>query len=299
MTTILEKTAGLVAFVRTVDSGSFSGAGRFIGSSPSAVSKSVARLERRLGVRLLQRSTRTLSLTTEGAAYYERVAPLLRAIEDAEDIVQMADEARGLLRITAPVFLGRILIGAWSEAFLARHPNVKLELSVTDRRVDLIREGYDVALRIGELPDTELTARKLADLPMAIIASPDYLARRGVPRRLEDLRRHACLRYLLAGRPYPFVFADGTNFTPDSPLDSDDGITLFHAALHGAGIAQVLRFAAEDDLAAGRLVQILPDLPMPTVPTHAVHAFGRQLPVRARLFVDFLVERMGKLTGQR
>jgi DNA-binding transcriptional LysR family regulator len=123
MTTILEKTAGLVAFVQTVDSGSFSGAGRFIGSSPSAVSKSVARLERRLGVRLLQRSTRTLSLTTEGAAYYERVAPLLRAIADAEDVVQVADNARGLLRVTAPVFIGRTLIGAWSEAFLARHPN--------------------------------------------------------------------------------------------------------------------------------------------------------------------------------
>jgi len=137
MTTILEKTAGLVAFVQTVDSGSFSGAGRFIGSSPSAVSKSVARLERRLGVRLLQRSTRTLSLTTEGAAYYERVAPLLRAIADAEDVVQVADSARGLLRVTAPVFVGRTLIGAWSEAFLARHPNVKLELSVTDRHVDL------------------------------------------------------------------------------------------------------------------------------------------------------------------
>ena len=295
MTTILEKTAGLVAFVRTVDSGSFSSAGRFIGSSPSAVSKSVARLERRLGVRLLQRSTRTLSLTTEGAAYYERVAPLLRAIEDAEDVVQMADDARGLLRVTAPVFLGRTLIGAWSEAFLARHPNVKLELSVTDRHVDLIREGFDIALRIGELPDTELTARKLADLPMVIIASPGYLARRGVPRTVENLRQHACLRYLLAGRSYPFLFADGTNFTPDGPLDSDDGVTLFHAALHGAGIAQILRFAAEDDLAAGRLVEILPNLPMPSVPTHAVHAFGRQLPVRARLFMDFLVERIGKL----
>jgi DNA-binding transcriptional LysR family regulator len=295
MTTILEKTAGLVAFVRTVDTGSFSSAGRFIGSSPSAVSKSVARLERRLGVRLLQRSTRTLSLTTEGAAYYERVAPLLRAIEDAEDVVQMADDARGLLRVTAPVFLGRTLIGAWSDAFLVRHPNVKLELSVTDRHVDLIREGIDVALRISELPDTELTARKLADLAMVIIASPDYLARRGVPRTVEDLRQHACLRYLLAGRSYPFLFADGTNFTPDGPLDSDDGITLFHAALHGAGIAQVLRFAADDDLAAGRLVEVLPDLPMPSVPTHAVHAFGRQLPVRARLFMDFLVEWMGKL----
>ncbi len=272
MTTILEKTAGLVAFVQTVDSGSFSGAGRFIGSSPSAVSKSVARLERRLGVRLLQRSTRTLSLTAEGAAYYERVAPLLRAIADAEDVVQMADNARGLLRVTAPVFVGRTLIGAWSEAFLARHPNVKLELSVTDRQVDLIREGFDVALRIGELQDTELTARKLANLSMVIVASPDYLARRGVPRAIEDLRGHACLRYLLAGRSYPFMFADGTSLTPDGPLDSDDGITLF-------------------------LVEILPDLAMPKVPMHVVHAFGRQLPVRARLFIDFLVERMGPLGG--
>jgi DNA-binding transcriptional LysR family regulator len=293
MTTILEKTAGLVAFVRTVDSGSFSGAGRFIGSSPSAVSKSVARLERRLGVRLLQRSTRTLSLTTEGAAYYERVAPLLRAIEDAEDIVQMADNARGLLRVTAAVFVGRTLIGAWAKAFLARHPNVKLELSVTDRRVDLIREGFDVAVRIGELADTELTARKLADLPMVTIASPSYLARRGVPRTIDDLREHACLRYLQAGKPYPFVFGDGTTFTPDGPLDSNDGIGLLHAALDGAGIAQVLRFAVEDDLAAGRLVEILPDVAMPSFPMHVVHAFGSQLPVRVRLFIDFLVEQMG------
>jgi DNA-binding transcriptional LysR family regulator len=295
MTTIVEKTAGLVAFVRTVDTGSFSSAGRFIGSSPSAVSKSVARLERRLGVRLLQRSTRTLSLTTEGAAYYERVAPLLRAIEDAEDIVQMADDARGLLRITAPVFVGRTLVGAWSEAFLAQHPNVKLELAVTDRHVDLIREGFDVAVRIGDLPDTELTARKLANLPMVIIASPDYLSRRGLPRRIEDLRGHSCLRYLLAGRPYPFMFADGSTFTPDGPLDSDDGITLFHAALHGAGIAQVLRFAAADDIAAGRLMEILPDLAMPDIPMHVVHPFGRQLPLRARLFIDFLVERMERI----
>jgi DNA-binding transcriptional LysR family regulator len=295
MTTILEKTAGLVAFVRTVDSGSFSNASRAIGSSASAVSKSVARLERRLGVRLLQRSTRTLGLTTEGAAYYERVAPLLRAIEDAEDIVQMAESARGLLRVTAPVFVGRTLIGEWSQAFLARHPNVKLELSVSDRHVDLIREGFDVAIRIGELADTELTARKLADLPMVMIASPAYVAARGVPRTIEELRTHAGLRYLLAGKPYPFAFADGTTLTPESALDSDDGLTLYHAALHGAGIAQVLRFAVEDDFAAGRLIEILPDVAMPSVPMHVVHAFGRQLPVRARLFVDFLVERVSRI----
>ncbi|MER8388181.1 LysR family transcriptional regulator [Mesorhizobium sp. M1428] len=149
MTTILEKTAGLVAFVRTVDAGSFHAASRLVGSSPSAVSKSVARLERRLGVRLIQRSTRRLGLTSEGLAYYERVAPLLRALDDAEDIVQMADTARGLLRVTAPVELGRGLIAAWAQAFLAQHGEVKLELSVTDRHADLIREGYDVAAHGG------------------------------------------------------------------------------------------------------------------------------------------------------
>lgn len=297
MTTILEKTAGLVAFVRTVDSGSFSNAGRAIGSSPSAVSKSVARLERRLGVRLLQRSTRTLSLTSEGAAYYERVAPLLRAIEDAEDVVQGAESARGLLRVTAPVFVGRMLIAEWSQAFLSRHPDVKLELSVSDRYADLIREGFDVAVRIGQLADTELTARKLADLPMIIVASPEYVARRGMPRSVEELRKHAGLRYLLGGKPVGFSFADGTAVTPESALDSDDGITLYHAALHGAGITQVLRFATEDDLAAGRLLEILPEMAMPSVPMHVVHAFGRQLPVRARLFVDFLVERMSRIGG--
>ncbi|TIU05750.1 MAG: LysR family transcriptional regulator, partial [Mesorhizobium sp.] len=172
MTTILEKTAGLVAFVRTVDAGSFHAASRLVGSSPSAVSKSVARLERRLGVRLIQRSTRRLGLTSEGLAYYERVAPLLRALDDAEDIVQMADTARGLLRVTASVELGRGLIAAWAQGFLAQHSEVKLELSVTDRHADLIREGYDVAVRMGALSDTGLIARKIANLPIVLVASP-------------------------------------------------------------------------------------------------------------------------------
>src|SRR5882762_6049714 len=181
MTTILEKTAGLVAFVPTVDSGSFSSAGRFIGSSPSAVSKSVARLERRLGVRLLHRSTRTLSLTAEGTAYYERVAPLLRAIEEAEDVVQVAAEAKGLLRVSAPQEFGRLLIASWAPEFLARHPGVKLELNVTDRNVDIIREGYDLAIRMGALRDTELISRKLANLRWILVASPAYIERRGLP----------------------------------------------------------------------------------------------------------------------
>jgi DNA-binding transcriptional LysR family regulator len=293
MTTILEKTAGLVAFVRTVDTGSFSNASRLVGSSPSAVSKSVARLERRLGVRLLHRSTRTLSLTAEGTAYYERVAPLLRAIEDAEDIVQMADTARGLLRVTVPLIIGRTLIASWVDRFIARHPNIKLELSVTDRHVDLIRESYDVAVRIGVPHDTELVGRKLADLQTVLVASPDYIKSRGAPRSIDDLRAHACLRYTLNGRPYPYTFADGTAIVPEGPLDTDDGLTLWQAAQNGAGIAQLPRFIVAPDLAAGRLVVVLSHIGMVTLPLHVFHAFGRQLPVRARLFIDFLVEQVG------
>jgi len=181
MATILEKTAGLLAFVRTVDAGSFAGAARLIGASPSAVSKSVARLEQRLGVRLLQRSTRTLSPTSEGAAYYEQVAAHLRAIEEAEDIVQVPGNVRGVLRVTVPTTFGRPLISAWAGSFLDRYPDIKLDLSVTDRRIDLIREGFDIAVRIGELEDTTLIGRSLGVLHYVLGASPKYLQRRGIP----------------------------------------------------------------------------------------------------------------------
>jgi DNA-binding transcriptional LysR family regulator len=293
MATILEKTAGLLAFVRTVDAGSFAGAARLIGASPSAVSKSVARLEQRLGVRLLQRSTRTLSPTSEGAAYYEQVAAHLRAIEEAEDIVQVTGNVRGVLRITVPTTFGRPLISAWAGSFLERYPDIKLDLSVTDRRVDLIREGFDLAVRIGELEDTNLIGRSLGVLQYVLGASPDYLQRRGIPRSVDDLKQHACLRHLLAGRPQPFTFADGTRIVPDGPFDTDDAQSLIEAVVKGVGITQFMRLAIEDDLAAGRLNIVLPEIPMFTAPICVLHAFGRQLPLRARLFIDFLVEALG------
>jgi DNA-binding transcriptional LysR family regulator len=292
MTSILEKTAGLAAFVRTVDTGSFSEAARAIGSTPSAVSKSVARLERRLGVRLLQRSTRTLGLTAEGSAYYERVAPLLRAIDDAEDVVQQAGRASGLLRVTASLDLGRTLITKWVGLFIDRHPDVKVELSLTERNVDLVREGYDLAIRMRTLPDTELVSRKLADLRTLLAASPDYLARRGVPQRPEDLHLHACLRYLLSGRPFPFAFADGSSIIPDGPLDCDDGGAIREAVLGGVGIGYFLYFTVAEALAKRRLTRVLPHLACLTMPVYVVHAYGRPLPLRARLFIDFLVERV-------
>ncbi|TIT76892.1 MAG: LysR family transcriptional regulator [Mesorhizobium sp.] len=296
MTTILEKTAGLVAFVRTVDAGSFQAASRLLGSSPSAVSKSVARLERRLGVRLIRRSTRRLGLTSEGTAYYERVAPVLRALDDAEDTVRVADNARGLLRVTAPVELGRTLIASWAQMFLARHHEVKLELNVTDRHADLIREGYDVAVRMGELSDVGLLARKIADLPVVLVASPAYIERKGDPNSIEDLRNHDFVRHQMLGRPYPVAFANGSRVVPNGRLDTDDAGAIRQAALAGAGIAHLMQFAVQDDLSSGRLVRVLTQASMPAIPVRVVHAFGRQVPVRARLFIDFLSKQMAVLT---
>ncbi len=185
---------------------------------------------------------------------------------------------------------GRPLIAAWADSFLERYPDIKLELSVTDRRVDLIRESFDIAVRIGEQQDTSLIGRSLGVLHYVLAASPKYLERRGTPTSIDDLKQHACLRHLLAGRPMPFRFADGTRIVPDGPFDTDDAQYLIEAGLEGAGITQFMRLVIEDELAAGRLRIVLPEIPMFTTPVFVLHPFGRQLPLRARLFIDFLVE---------
>jgi DNA-binding transcriptional LysR family regulator len=221
------------------------------------------------------------------------VAAHLRAIEEAEDVVQAPGNVRGVLRVTVPTTFGRPLISASAGSFLEHYPDVKLDLSVTDRGVDLIREGFDLAVRIGELDDTNLIGRSLGVLHYVLGASPKYLQRRGLPQSVDDLRRHACLRHMLGGQPQPFTFADGTRIVPDGPFDSDDAQSLIEAALKGVGIMQFMRLAIEDDLAAGRLGIVLPEIPMFATPVHVLHPFERRLPLRARLFIDFLVETLG------
>lgn len=288
MTAIVDTSAGLAAFVRTIETGSFSDAARLLGASPSAVSKSVARLEARLGVRLIQRSTRTLALTAEGALYFERVAPLIQALADAEQALRMPDDVSGLLRVAAPSDLGRTVFAGWAERFARAHPRLKLELGIADRQVDLIREGYDVAIRVGALLENRMTARRLTTLQPVLVAAPAYLARRGQPATQADLAEHACLRYLTPAGPFPWTWADGSSLVPDGPFDTNDGVVLRQAALAGAGIAQLARIAVVDDLAAGRLDIVLPHLPMPGLEVHALHAYGRQAPQRVRLFIAFL-----------
>ncbi|MEJ2817437.1 MULTISPECIES: LysR family transcriptional regulator [unclassified Caulobacter] len=300
MTDLLDNAAGLTAFINTVEAGSFSAAARLAGATPSSVSKSVARLERRLGVVLFTRSTRTLNLTLEGAAYFERVMPLLRALGEAQDVVQTAAVAQGRLRVSLPSDLGRLLMDPLTRIFLKRHPRIHLELHMTDRHVDLIREGYDLALRVGQVDDSALTIRPLGRAPLVLVAAPDHLDQYGRPRTLEALRAARHVRYRLDGRPFPITFADGATLSPDGVLDCDSGFALRAAAINGVGIAQLLRWTVDEDLRAGRLEIVMPEAPLPAVPLQILHAFGRFQPLRARLFADFVAEQaaaLGRASG--
>lgn len=288
----IERMQGLSAFVRVVEAGSFTGGARLLGTTPSAISKSIARLEQRLGVRLFHRSTRSFTLTAEGQDFFDRVAPLMRALEEASDTLRSGHEPAGRLRLSMPADLGRFLMQAITAQFLPHHPHIKLDVSLNDRHVDLIREGFDLAVRIGRMADTGLMSRSLGELPLVLVASPAYLSARGQPRSIEDLHHHAHVRYMLSGRPFPITFADGTSLTPEGALDADSGDALRIAALNGMGIAQILRPNVHEELSAGLLRVVLPEIPMPSVPVQVLHAFGRSVPSRARVFLDFVVARM-------
>ncbi|WP_232493143.1 LysR family transcriptional regulator [Novosphingobium kaempferiae] len=283
-------------FVRVVEAGSFTGAARIIGTTPSAVSKSMARLEARLGFRLFRRSTRAFTLTAEGERYFERVAPLVRGIEQAGEGIGAGTEASGHLRLSMPADFGRILVNALTVGFHQLHPKVQLDLSLSDRHVDLIREGFDAAIRVGHVPDTGLIARPLGRLPMALVASPDYLARHGTPTCVADLEAHAHVRYMLAGRAFPLMFEAGEFLPPRGVLDADSGEALRIAARNGLGITQILKASVADDLASGHLVEVLPQVPLASVPVQVLHAYARAVPERAAALLRFLGSAMARWT---
>jgi DNA-binding transcriptional LysR family regulator len=283
----VERFSGLPAFVRSVEAGSFTAAARSLGTTPSAVSKSVARLEKRLGVTLFQRSTRAFVLTSEGQTYYERIAPLMRGLDEADEVLATPATAVGTLRVSLPGDLGRALLDPVTRQLMARNPELALEVSVSDRHVDVIREGFDIAIRVGHVVDSGLYV-----LPLVLVASPAYLRAAGTPRTIDDLavRRH--VRYRLNGRVIPITFADGTTLAIDGSFDADSGDALRIAAVNGLGIAQILRTTVQRDLDAGRLHVVLPDVLLSSVPVQALHAFGRSVPNRARIFIDFIAEQL-------
>jgi DNA-binding transcriptional LysR family regulator len=241
----------------------------------------------------MQRSTRALSLTREGADFYEQVAPAIRALKEAEANLGQPDKPRGVVRLSAPIDMSRMLIASWLGEFTGRYPNLHLDLNVTDRFVDLWREPYDLAIRLGAIEASTLTCRRLGSMDYAIVASPGYLDVRGRPSSIEDLSGHSCLRFrAFEGRPLAWSFEDAQELVPDGPFTTDDGGALLTAAKGGAGLAYMFRFAVEAELAAGSLVEALSNLPKPRVPVFALHAFGPRLPARVRTFVDFIEQRL-------
>jgi DNA-binding transcriptional LysR family regulator len=292
MSNLLNQSASLVAFVRAVEAGSFSAAARNAGTTPSAISKGIHRLETELGALLFRRSTRTLSLTPEGEAFFERIAPLVHGIEDSADAIRPSGGAQGRLRVSMPGELGRLLMPSITTQFLTRHTALELDLTLSDRHVDVIGEGYDVVFRVGHTAQGELKARTLARLDMALVASPAFVHQRGNPGTPEELRELPFVRYLMRGRSLPITFSDGTSIVPQGRIGLDTGFGLRSAALNGMGVAYLMKCTVQENLDRGELVQLMPQFPLPSLPLRAVHAFGGLTPARVRLFSEFVAAEM-------
>ena len=293
----LDTLAGMAVFAHVVDDGGFSAAARRLGLSKSAVSKQVAALEDRLGARLLNRTTRRMSLTEAGAALIDRCRRVLAEVEAAATAVgQLQAAPAGVLRVNAPVTFGSMHLAPAIPEFLARHPGVSVDLTLNDRMVDLVEEGFDVAIRIARLADSSLVARKLAPMRAVMVASPAYLARYGTPVRLADLAGHECMNYAYAaaGDEWRAAGPEGEDaMRVTGRLRANNGEVLLAAALAGGGIAMLPTFIAGAALASGRLVQVLPAWDNRTAAIHAVWPSGRHPSPKLRAFVDFLAERFG------
>ena len=293
-----DRARALELFATVMREGSFSGAGRVLGLTPSAVARSLDRIEARLGVRLLLRSTRALTATAEGQAYLQMARRILADLDDAEQ--QIADQGapRGRLRISAALSHGRLCIVPLLGEFARLYPHILVDFALTDTIADVAAGQADVAIRFGPLGDSLLTARKLGESRRVIVAAPDYLARCGMPMRPEDLHRHNCLNFNFrrVEPVWPFhVEGRDVTLSVKGNIEANNGETLGQLAAAGVGIARVGAFSVVDDIAAGRLIPVLEDLnPGDVELIHAVFVGGANTPARVRVFVDFLAARLAR-----
>ena len=290
----------MLVFTRVVQAGSFTAAARSLDMPKSSVSRKVSELEDRLGVRLLQRTTRKLGLTDAGRLYFERSARIIAETEEAEQAVSdLQAVPRGRLRVTAPLSFG--MLGPMVASFLQRYPDVQVELVCTDRRVDMVEEGFDVAIRAGPLDDSTLIARSLGTLTRVLLASPAYLRRHGSPRAPADLTGHSCLVFGAGQAPAVWTLHSGERKVEVrvSPRYSVNELDLMLEAVRaGVGIAWTDEFVATDDLRAGRLRQVLRGWVSSGTPIHAVYPTARHLSPKVVAFVELMRERFA-LCGPR
>lgn len=286
----------LRAFLRIAQEGSFSKAARMLDVPKATLSRRVAQLERDLGVQLLVRTTRTVQVTEAGRAFMPDASAALTALEDAAARVRDAGGVpRGRLRLTSSVEFGVAVLSPLLAEFAAAEPQVELEVELTGRRVDLVYEGIDLALRIGPLPDSSLAARRLGTLRYGLYASPAYLARRDPPRYAHDLAEHPALQFVGADPQPRWTLFDGAQLleVPIRPrVRANNHWVLRDAALAGLGIAFCATLVAESEVASGRLVRVLPEWGAREIPVHAVFPAQRFLSPKVRACVDFLVRRL-------
>ncbi|MDR6742893.1 DNA-binding transcriptional LysR family regulator [Herbaspirillum sp. 1173] len=287
----MDSFSGISVFIQAVEAGSFIRAAERLHLTRSAVGKSIARLEERLGVRLFQRNTRSQSLTAEGRAYYERCLRALEELESAQALVGDGQrEPAGQVRISTPVLFGRLCVAPVLVELARRWPQLDIVASFTDRRVDLIAEGVDLVLRSGPMPDTsDLVARRMGAQTMMLYASPDYLAQHGRPRHFKDLARHHGILY---GKTSGWPIRDETGevriATVSSRLRFDDLEAIADATVAGAGLAHLPCWLIRDHLKAGRLVKLMPEASFATIDMHLAWPLTRHLPLRVRTVIDAL-----------
>jgi len=285
----------LEAFCRTFETGSFTKAARLMGVTPQATSRSVARLEQALGATLFRRTTRSLAPTDAARQYYERCSRALSLLSDGERELSHGDEAaEGRVRISAPTSYGHYRLLPALATFAERYPKVRVDVNLSNRNVDLIREGFDLAIRRGALRDRTLVARKLGDFGVGVYASSAYLARRGTPGSPADLVRHSCITFSMpsSGRALPWVFSGAPTFTPEARYRcSEDVLGVVTLARAGVGLIQVLDFLVEEDVARGQLVEVLSPYRGPTRPFTLIYPKVAKVPPAVRALSDFIVAR--------
>lgn len=296
------------AFVQAVDSGGFSAAARELDLTPSALSKLVTRLEARLGVRLVNRTTRHIQLTPEGEVFYTRSRSILADLDEAEaEVIEAGASPRGLLRLHCGTSFGSYQLAPVLPRFLERHPCVDLEISISDQPPEMIDESFDLAIRKGRLEDSTLIARRICDVERVICASPAYLEKHGTPRKPEDLLSHNCLwiTRLPALRRWPFSTPEGVRMINVSGnVAANTAETVLQLALAGVGITRLTDVTVGAALQSGQLVPVLADCHhVEPLPLHAIYPSGRQAVPKVRAMVEFLIEEFGsapwRLPGRR
>lgn len=295
MTRRFDHLTDVEAFIAAVDRGSLTAAAAALGTTPSVISRAIARLEQRLGAQLLRRTTRSLGLTDAGRLYLEQSRAAFALIDDAERaIAGQSGELAGSVRLSVPTTYGHYRLPAKLQAFVRRYPQVQVELSIANRNVDLVAEGFDLAIRAGALPDSGLVARKLEDAALCLVAAPSYLREAGTPQTLQELASHRCLPFVMpsTGRVIPWVFRDNgrdLDWTPPATLRvADDVLGVVSLAEQGVGLCQTYDFIAADRLRRGTLLEVLPQLRGRTRPFSLLYAPHRKLSAASRALIETL-----------